>query len=320
MIDRKSTSGWCVAVGLCLTLVASVFGQQAGAEKRLADKNYRIGSGDVLQIEVAGEPELKRKVKVMEQGTIKLPYIEHELKVEGLTEAQLTALLKQEYLVILKDPQITVYIEEYGARVAAIVGAVNHPKRVPLTRELRVFDLISEGGGLNDKAGTVIHLIHTKPALGEASSSAANQEGIEIIDLRELVRRPELNRVIRDGDVLNVPEAGIFYVSGNVNKPGAFQLKDTIKLSQALAMAGGMAPDSKKKEIRLFRTTDPSRPVQLAQVINWHEIEKDPSKDIILQPYDVILVPEATSTKSARSLLQTFVGGLANAAGLGVIR
>ncbi len=320
MIDCKTTSGCFVAVGFSLTLVASLFGQQVGAEKQIADKNYRIGAGDVLQIEVAGEPELKRKVKVMEQGTIKLPYIEHELKVEGLTEVQLTALLRQEYLVILKDPQITIYIEEYGARVAAIVGAVNHPKRVPLTRELRLFDLISEGGGLSDKAGTVIHLIHTKPALGETGSSAANQEGIEIIDLRELVRRPELNRVIRDGDVLNVPEAGVFYVSGNVNKPGAFQLKETIKLSQALAMAGGMAPGSKKKEIQLFRTTDPGRPVQLAQVINWHEIEKDPSKDIVLQPYDVILVPEATATKSARTLLQTFVGGLANAAGLGIIR
>jgi len=323
MIHRKLIIGQSAVVLLCLTLTISVSAQQSppsSGERRGAENNYRIGAGDVLAIEVAGEPELKRKVKVTEQGAIRLPYIEHDIEVEGLTEAQAGALLKQEYLVILKQPQVTVYIEDYGARFASIVGAVNKPRRIPLTRELRVFDLISEGGGLSDKAGTVLHLIHTKAASSEMGSSATGAEGIEIIDLKELVRRPDLNRVIQNGDVLNVPEAGVFYVSGSVNKPGSFAIKDTIKLSQAIAMAGGLAPDSKKKEIQLFRTTDPTQPAKMAQVVNLSEIEKNPGKDIILQPYDVILVPEATRAKSARSLLQTFVGGLANASGYGVIR
>jgi len=320
MIRRKKMIGWSAAAWLCLSLAALAEPAQAIKEKRGGESNYRIGAGDVLLIEVAGEPELKRKVKVMEQGTIRLPYIEHDLPLEGLTEAQAIALLKQEYLVILKEPQVTLFIEEYGARAASIVGAVNKPRRIPLTRELRIFDLISEGGGLSDKAGTVIHLIHTRAAPDEIGQNAASGEGIEIIDLRQLVRRPELNRAIRDGDVLNVPEAGIFYVAGSVNKPGSFALKDTIKLTQAIAMAGGLAPDSRKKEIHLFRSTDPTQPAQIAQVINLAEIERNPNKDIILQPYDVVLVPEATRIKSARSLFQSFIGGLGNAAGFGIVR
>jgi protein involved in polysaccharide export with SLBB domain len=138
---------------------------------------------------VAGEPDLRRKVKVMEQGTIRLPFIERDLSIAGLSEAEVAALLRQSYTAILKDPQVTIFVEEYNARVASIAGAVNQPKQVALTREIRLYDLISLAGGVSDKAGTVAQLIHTRP-----------EDSLEVIDLRDLIRRPELNRVIRDGD------------------------------------------------------------------------------------------------------------------------
>lgn len=315
MTPVKFKFGRTLAVFLCLLLTASTpkaLAQQPSqnAEPGIEDKkNYRIGPGDVLLIEVAGEPDLKRKLKVIEQGTIRLPYIDRDLKVGGLTEHQAADLLRKEFTVILKEPQVTVFIEEYHARMASIAGAVNQPKQIPLTREIRVYDLISLAGGLTDKAGNVIQLIHTRPG-----------DSLEVIDIRDLVRRPELNRVVRDGDFINVPEAGIFYVTGNVIKPGSFTLKDTIKLSQAIAMAGGLAQDSKKREIHLVRAAESNQPGVSEQIVSLIDIEKDPSKDVILKPYDVIMVPEATRSKQARTLLQAFTGGLASAVGWGVIR
>ena len=271
--------------------------------------DYRIGPGDVLSIDMAGEPDLRRKVKVMEQGTIRLPFIDRDLKIAGMSEPELTAILRQSYTAILKEPQVTIFIEEYHARMASIAGAVNQPKQIPLTRELRLYDLISIAGGINERAGNIAQLIHTRP-----------EDSLEVIDLRDLVRRPDLNRVIRDGDFINVPEAGIFYVTGNVSKPGSFPLKDSIKLSQAIAMAGGVLPDSKKREIRLVRTTDPSRTTTSEEVIDLLEIEKDSAKDPVLRPYDVVMVPESTRGKQARTLLQAFSGGLASALGWGIFR
>lgn len=271
-----------------------------------ADSNYRIGPGDVLLIEVAGEPDLKRKAKVTEQGAIRLPYIGHDLKLGGLSELQAAELLNKEFLVILKDPQVTVFIEEYNAQFVGIAGAVKNPKRFPLTRQLRVYDLISEGGGLTDKAGDIVQLIHTRGA-----------EEIETIDLKELYRRPELNRVIRDGDLLNVPEAGVIYVEGTVNRAGVFPLKENVTLTQAIAMAGGFAQDAKRKEVRLWRANGSAR---TEQVFNYEEISKDPKKDPLLRPYDIVLVPESTGMKQTRSLIQAFTGGLASAMGWGIFR
>ena len=272
--------------------------------------NYRIGPADVLLIEVAGEPDLKRKVKVTEQGTIRLPYIERDLRLGGLTETQAAALLNQEFLTILKAPQVTVFIEEYNALAAAIAGAVREPKRIPLTRELRLYDLIALAGGLNEKASDVVFLIHTR-------NGEKDDEAIETIDLKALMRHPELNRVIRDGDLVSVPENGLVYVTGNVSKPGSFPLKERVTLTQALALAGGLLPDSKRREIKLVRGHDGQT---TEQIVNLDAIEKSMGKDILLQPFDVVLVPEATGKKQVKSLLQAFTGGLANAAGWGILR
>jgi polysaccharide export outer membrane protein len=269
--------------------------------------NYRIGPADVLLIEVAGEPDLKRKVKVTEQGTIRLPYIGHDLRLGGLTETQAAEMLNQEFLAILKAPQVTVFIEEYNAHAAAIAGAVREPKRVPLTREMRLYDLIALAGGLTEKASDVVFLIHTR----------SDKNDIETIDLKALMRQPELNRVIRDGDLVSVPENGLFYVTGNVNKPGSFALKERTTLTQALALAGGLMPDSKRREIKLVRGKDGQT---TEQVVNLDAIEKDTSKDVLLQTYDVVLVPEATGKKQVKSLVQAFTGGIANALGWGILR
>lgn len=274
------------------------------------NRDYRIGPGDVLSVVVTDVPELKsNKVKVSQQGTIDLLYIEHSLKVAGLTEQQVTELLRKEYTAILKEPQVTIFIEEYHARMVSIAGAVNQPKQIALTREMRVYDLLSLAGGLTDKAGNVIQLVHFQPT-----------ESIENINLNDLVRKPQLNRVLQDGDFINVPESGVIYVTGNVNKPGSFPMKETIKLSQAIAMAGGVSQDSKKKEVHLVRSSGPDQTDTSEVIINLYDIEKDAAKDIVLKPYDVVMVPESTRAKQTRTLVQTFAGGLASALGWGIFR
>ena len=141
-----------------------------------------------------------------------------------------------------------------------------------------------------------------------------------MIDRRDLGRRPELNRVLRDGDFVNIPEAGIFYVTGNVNKPGSFPMREAVKLTQAIAMAGGLMPDSRKREIKLVRATDASQTVTSEIVIDLLEIEKNPTKDLVLKPYDVVMVPESTRARQTKTLLQAFSGGLASALGWGIFR
>ncbi len=318
MTHRNPTSRIFLLCAFLLLSASITFAQQDGLAANAPSNNsnrpnrdYRIGPGDVLLVTVAGEADLKAvKKKVSQEGTIELLYIDHSLKVAGLTEQQVTELLRKEFNVILKEPQVTIFIEEYNAQRVSIAGAVNKPKQVALNREMRIYDLISEAGGLSDKAGDVIQLVRFYPT-----------ESMEVIRLNDLVRKPELNRALRDGDMINVPEAGVVYVTGNgVNKPGAFPLKEPIKLTAAIALAGGLAPDAKKKEVQLVRSNGADQISTTETVINYAEIEKDPAKDIVLRPYDVVMVPESNRSKQTRSLIQAFAGGLSSALGWGIFR
>jgi polysaccharide export outer membrane protein len=284
-------------------------GEMAGRRSEVIRPDYRIGPGDVLLIEVAGEPDLRRKVKVMQRGTIRLPYIPRDLEIAGLSEADVTTLLRDEFKTILKDPQVTLFIEEYHARMVSIAGAVQQPKQVPLTRDLYLYDLISLAGGITAKAGSVIHLVRTQP-----------EESMEVIDLQDLVRQPQLNRLLRDGDFLNVPEAGVFYVTGNVRNPGSFPIKETVKLSQAIAMAGGLLPNTIRREIKLVRATNPDQTEATEMMVDLIELERDPQKDPLLKPYDVVMIPESGRVKQTKSLLQALAGGFASTLGWVLLR
>ncbi len=318
MTHRNPTSRIFLFCAFLFLSAPIVFAQQDGLAANASSNNssrpnrdYRIGPGDVLLITVAGEADLKSvKKKVSQEGTIELLYIDHSVKIAGLTEQQVTELLRKEFNVILKEPQVTIFIEEYNAQRVSIAGAVNKPKQIALNREMRIYDLISEAGGLSDKAGDVIQLVRFYPT-----------ESMEFIRLNDLVRKPELNRALRDGDMINVPEAGVVYVTGNgVNKPGAFPLKEPITLTAAIALAGGLSPDAKKKEVQLVRSNGTDQASATETVINYADIEKDPAKDIVLRPYDVVLVPESNRSKQTRSLIQAFAGGLSSALGWGIFR
>ncbi len=173
--------------------------------------------------------------------------------------------------------------------MASIAGAVNHPKQVALTHELRIYDLISLAGGLNEKAGGVIQLIHTRP-----------EDSYETIDIRDLVRKPELNRVVRDGDFINVPESGIFYVSGNVNKPGAYPLKETVPVRRtsyerhggtyALHLAFTASMNSEFNHIAQLVAVEPGQRYRLSYFVKMRNVTTNPDRAPFIELAEILLL------------------------------
>ena len=88
---------------------------------------YRVGPGDVVQITVFEVDELSQSAVVTEQGSIPLPLV-GEVGVDGLTtseiEAKLTSLFTQD---LLRNPQISVRVEEFRSQPVSILGAGREP-------------------------------------------------------------------------------------------------------------------------------------------------------------------------------------------------
>ena len=104
------------------------------------------------------------------------------------------------------------------------------------------------------------------------------------------------------GDIITIPEAEQVYVVGNVYTPKSLPLKEPITVSRAIAMAGGPLRDSKTDRIRIVRQV-PGAGGQSELYVNLRLIARKQAEDVMLQPNDIVEVPESTGKSVIRSLL-----------------
>jgi len=104
-----------------------------------------------------------------------------------------------------------------------------------------------------------------------------------------------LHEPIIDVDLIDF-QRPYFLVSGQVGKPGQYDLRHDTTVSEAIAMAGGFAPTAKTQVFLYHRVSQ-----------DWMEVKKLSVKDILngkhvnedayLAPGDMIFVPEKFITK-----------------------
>jgi polysaccharide export outer membrane protein len=128
---------------------------------------YRIRSTDKLSIRVFQEEELTTISRVDSKGTINLPLV-NEVRVSGLTLSEAERTIESAYVNgrFLRNPEVTVEVEEYAPREVSINGQVKNPGRFPLPVEssMTVLDLVTRAGGFTDTAeGNAVRVTRILP-------------------------------------------------------------------------------------------------------------------------------------------------------------
>ena len=117
-------------------------------------KEYRIGPKDLLEIAVFELPELNQTARVSEDGSISMPLL-GKVVIEGLTKEELqqrlAGLLEEKYL---KKARVTVFIKEYQSQRVSVIGAVGKPGMYELIGRVSLLEMISQAGGLTDRASS----------------------------------------------------------------------------------------------------------------------------------------------------------------------
>src|SRR5580658_4154940 len=104
MLETKHFRVW---LGMLLLLCFTCLGELSAAQEQVEAAAYRIAAGDTIQIAVWMQPKYTRVVRVDGDGNINLPTV-HNLKVSGLTAADLTKLLYEKLEDTVSNPQVTV--------------------------------------------------------------------------------------------------------------------------------------------------------------------------------------------------------------------
>jgi polysaccharide export outer membrane protein len=235
-----------------------------------------------------------------------MPLIDTEIQAACKTEGELAKDISGRYLKFYRNPQIDVFVKEYRSVTVAIIGFVQEQGRFQLQRRIRLLELLTYAKGATERAGQTINIIHSSPVVacqpGKAESQDLAFSSFKLSDT--IAGKPEANPYLQAGDIVTLPEAEQAYVVGNVLLPRAIALSEPITLTQAIAMAGGVAKDSKKDKIRIVRQ-EPGSSTKKEIMVDLVAIEKKRAEDITLMPNDIVNV----QANEARSLLRGLIGG-----------
>lgn len=216
------------------------------APVQAADNDYRMGTGDVVRITVYGNPDLTTEARVGEAGGITFPLI-GEVKASGqtpaATEKDIAARLAKGGFIV--DPNVNLNIVQYRGQQISVLGRVNRPGKFTLEKTTRLADAIALAGGvIVDGADTVtlVRTVNGKTEYRDVDMVALFRAGGEANNL-----------TVQDGDVLNVARQPMFYIYGEVQRPGAFRLERDMSVVQALSMGGGLTPRGTQRGIRILR-------------------------------------------------------------------
>ena len=249
-----------------------------------ANFEYRVGPGDILEINVFQVEELNLKVRVSGQGTIVVPLL-GKVDVGGKTVEEIETLLARrlgaEYL---QNPQVSVFIDEYRSQEVAVTGAVVRPEIMNIRRPRSIMEMLAMAGGLSDNAGYRVNVIASVP---NAETGVLERQNL-LVDLRSLSDTPELQQIrLQGGDSIHVPQAGSIYVEGEVEKPGVYSVQGEVDVLKAIAMAGGTTFEASESNVQIFRGSTGSTEVI---DVNLSAARDDPNLDTALQDGDIVVV------------------------------
>ena len=252
--------------------------QQNRAAAIAVGREYLLGAGDVLRMEIFNLADYSRDYQVGADGYLTLPLI-GSVFVQDMTLEQLRYEVSSRYQRYIRQPVITFEMRETRPLQVTIVGEVNRPGAYTIA-------MADQPGGNGMAPPTLTQVIQ----LAEGITQSADIRRVEVlryspntpatpsvfrVSLWDLLTSGDVNAdvVLQDGDSVRIPtatavdageaatlasasfspdEMGV-YVVGEVDSPGRVSIPPNTPLNQALLAAGGFSERAQTASVELVR-------------------------------------------------------------------
>lgn len=279
-----------------------------------SNERYVIGFQDTLEILISKHPELSQVVNVSPDGTILMPKIDKPILAACKTEAELREHITTLYKSYLRNPFVNVRVSDQKSQPIGVIGAVEKPGNFFLNRKIRLLEAIALAGGQDvehEGGNIVVTRFGTSSGCGVNLDSAKTEdEKIKFFEYKmEDVTQGKQNPWVEPGDIVSIAVSKEAYVTGNVVEPKKIPLRETVTLTKAIAMAGGLAKEAKTSRVRIQRQGKEGE-LQTETLYDLKDIQSKKIPDPVLQANDIVDVPN-DSVKSIRNgLLKALSNGL----------
>lgn len=205
-------------------------------------EDFVLGSEDVIQVSIWGNPELGITVPVRPDGKISLP-LGGDIQAAGKTPSQLREAIAEELKSYIKTPSVSVVVMEVNSPRIYLIGNSGEAGVITLRSEMTILQLLARLGAIGDLDLERVYIIRDNKRLD--------------LDLRELVEKglAEKNILLQAGDIISIPDAfaNRITVLGEVTTPGNISFRPDLTLVDALVESGWVTEFASLKRVLVLR-------------------------------------------------------------------
>ncbi len=242
----------------------------------------KLAPGFLLNVLVYDEPDFTGPARVDNEGNLSIAFLK-PIHVSGDTVAQAKERIQKAFRDqgILKNPQISLDVQQFATTTATVIGEVQNPGKVELLAPHSLLEVIGMTGGETQLAGREIEL---KRADGDPPAKTYHYaRGGDATEIRDVMVHP--------GDTVIVKKAGIVYVLGAVNRPGGYAMQEQgeLNVAQAISLAQGLALQAKVGSLRVVQHRSDGQMVEVP--VSYKKIMDGKEQPLSLAAGDIVYVP-----------------------------
>ena len=208
--------------------------------------DYIIGPGDELQVRIWGQVEADLRVIVDRSGQIYIPKV-GQISVAGIHYGDLEQDLKREISKIFRNFSLTANVGRLRSIQVFVVGNARYPGTYTISSLSTLVNAIFASGGPAAQ-GSLRHI-----------QVRRDRSTITDFDFYDLLIKGDKTKDVRllPGDVLYFPRVGpLVAISGSVNTPAIYEMKDNSSLSDLIEIAGDLSTVADTSKITVDRLVD----------------------------------------------------------------
>lgn len=241
---------------------------------------YRLGSGDVVKLDVFGRAEVSGQHTIGPDGKITIPIV-GDVFLNDMTREESLATISQRLRQLYTEPVATLSIEQYTSNQVTVLGRVERAGVQRFAFAPTLIDVLAGAGAMPilDKQATL-----TRCAI------MRGRDKLIWVDLKALLTGdPNYNLRMKKGDIVYIPDSSdtAVYVLGSVPKPGSYRLTPRMTVLDALAQSGGPNEDAAPGRIGVYRAG--AKEVEMLDFADV--VHPDRARNYALEDGDVIFVP-----------------------------
>ena len=273
--------------------ILGIFAGMVNAQSAFDEKAYKLKPEDVIRIQVFNQQQIGADIPVGIDGYVGAPFVGN-LKVEGKTISEVEAELYKLYVSKLKlrDPIVSVSIISYRKLKANVTGTVQRSTEFYFRPGDTIMTLYSASGGE----------VVDQSDIRKATLRRQGSKELIPIDLyaMTILGDNSQNYELRDGDILDVPQQqkNRILVLGAVKAPGLYPYRESYRLQDAIAIAGGEIRYLSRFSKTFILREVPGRPNEYVRInADFVKYVKggDFAQNEKLMPGDMIYIPETNT-------------------------